>query len=44
VAPNLLAYAAKAAGGSFSGSLLVLSAFALVTALLAASLREVARA
>jgi MFS transporter, ACS family, tartrate transporter len=44
VAPNVLAYTAKAAGGSFSGSLLVLSAFALVTALLAASLRQVARA
>lgn len=39
VAPNILAYA-KTASGSFSGSLLVLSAFALVTALLAASLRK----
>jgi ACS family tartrate transporter-like MFS transporter len=43
VAPNVLAYA-RAASGSFSGSLLVLSAFALMTALLAASLRKAARA
>jgi hypothetical protein len=41
VAPNVLAYA-RAASGSFSGSLLVLSAFALITALLAASLRKMA--
>jgi nitrate/nitrite transporter NarK len=42
VAPNVLAYA-KAASGSFSGSLAALSAFALVTGLLAASLSKVAR-
>jgi MFS transporter, ACS family, tartrate transporter len=42
VAPNVLAYA-KTASGSFSGSLAALSAFALVTGLLAASLRKVAR-
>lgn len=42
VAPNVLAYA-KAASGSFSGSLVALSAFALVTGLLAASLRKMAR-
>jgi MFS transporter, ACS family, tartrate transporter len=42
VAPNVLAYA-KAASGSFSASLAALSAFALVTGLLAASLREIAR-
>jgi MFS family permease len=41
VAPNVLAYA-KAASGSFSASLAALSAFALVTGLLAASLREIA--
>jgi ACS family tartrate transporter-like MFS transporter len=43
VAPNLLAYA-REVSGSFSGSLMVLSALALVTALLAASLRKMARA
>jgi MFS transporter, ACS family, tartrate transporter len=43
VAPNVLAYA-RAASGSFSGSLLALSAFALATGLLAASLRKIARA
>jgi MFS transporter, ACS family, tartrate transporter len=42
VAPNVLAYA-KAASGSFTASLAALSAFALVTGLLAASLREIAR-
>ena len=42
MAPNVLAYA-KAASGSFSASLVALSAFALVTGLLAASLREIAR-
>jgi MFS transporter, ACS family, tartrate transporter len=42
VAPNVLAYA-KTATGSFSGSLASLSAFALVTGLLAASLRAIAR-
>ncbi len=42
VAPNLLAYA-RTASGSFSGSLLVLSAFALATALLAALLPPMAR-
>jgi MFS transporter, ACS family, tartrate transporter len=41
VAPNLLAYAHHASG-SFRGSLLVLSAFALVTALLAAFLKKLA--
>jgi hypothetical protein len=38
VAPNLLAYAREAAG-SFSGSLMTLAGFALVTALLAITLR-----
>jgi ACS family tartrate transporter-like MFS transporter len=42
VAPNVLAYA-KAASGSFSGSLVALSAFALATGLLTASLRKTAR-
>jgi ACS family tartrate transporter-like MFS transporter len=42
VAPNILVYA-RTASGSFSGSLLVLSAFALLTALLAASLQNIAR-
>jgi len=42
VAPNILAYA-RSASGSFSGSLLVLSAFALLTALLAASLQNIVR-
>ena len=41
LAPNVLAYA-KAASGSFGGSLAALSAFALVTGLLAASLRKMA--
>jgi len=41
VAPNLLAYA-RQSSGSFSGSLLVLAGFALVTALLAASLKKLA--
>lgn len=39
VAPNLLAYA-RQASGSFNGSLLVLAAFALITSLLAASLKK----
>jgi MFS family permease len=41
VAPNLLAYA-RQASGSFSGSLLVLTGFSLITGLLAASLKRVA--
>lgn len=41
VAPNLLTYAHQASG-SFRGSLLVLAAFALMTALLAASLKNLA--
>jgi ACS family tartrate transporter-like MFS transporter len=41
LAPNLLAYA-RQASGSFSGSLLVLAAFALVTGVLAASLKRLA--
>jgi MFS transporter, ACS family, tartrate transporter len=41
VAPNVLAYA-KSASGSFGGSLFALSAFALLTGLLAASLRKIA--
>lgn len=41
VAPNLLAYA-RQASGSFSGSLLVLAGFALVTGILAALLRPLA--
>jgi MFS transporter, ACS family, tartrate transporter len=42
VAPNVLAWA-RTESGSFSGSLLVLSAFALATGLLAASLPRIAR-
>jgi MFS transporter, ACS family, tartrate transporter len=42
VTPNVLAWA-KGWNGSFSGSLLALAAFSLVTALLAASLRKVER-
>ena len=42
VAPNLLAYAREATG-SFSGSLLTLAGFALVTAVLSATLRGVSR-
>ncbi len=41
LAPNLLAYA-HLKSGSFAGSLLVLSAFALITGLLAASLKKIA--
>jgi len=41
VAPNVLAYA-RGASGSFSGSLLALAAFALLTALLASTLKKVA--
>jgi MFS transporter, ACS family, tartrate transporter len=41
VAPNILAYA-RVASGSFSGSLLVLAAFAVVTAVFAAALQEMA--
>lgn len=43
VAPNLLAYAHQASG-SFSGSLWVLAAFALLTGILAITLRKVAPA
>jgi MFS transporter, ACS family, tartrate transporter len=43
LAPNLLAYAHQASG-SFRGSLFVLSVFALITAILAATLRKVAPA
>ena len=41
VAPNVLAYA-RGATGSFSGSLLALAAFALLTALLASTLSKIA--
>ena len=41
VAPNVLAYA-RGATGSFSGSLLALAAFALLTALLASALSKIA--
>lgn len=41
VAPNVLAYA-KGASGSFSGSLLALAVFSLLTALLAATLNKIA--
>jgi ACS family tartrate transporter-like MFS transporter len=41
VAPNVLAYA-RGATGSFSGSLLALAAFALLTALLASALTKIA--
>jgi ACS family tartrate transporter-like MFS transporter len=41
LAPNVLAWA-KAESGSFSGSLLALSAFALLTGLLAAPMRKIA--
>jgi ACS family tartrate transporter-like MFS transporter len=41
VAPNVLAYA-RGAAGSFSGSLLALAAFALLTALLASTLSKIA--
>ncbi len=41
LAPNLLAYA-HLKSGSFAGSLLVLSAFALITGLLAAGLKKIA--
>jgi MFS transporter, ACS family, tartrate transporter len=40
LAPNLLAYAHQASG-SFNGSLLVLSVFALITGMLAATLRRI---
>jgi ACS family tartrate transporter-like MFS transporter len=42
VAPNVLAYA-KTASGSFSGSLAALSIFSILTALLATSLKKIAR-